>query len=66
VNHPISHIIIETSPSVDPLFHFLRKMRMSEDDDLKPLQKLLMGKRLEGRRGSGLEIVVTLFIAHVA
>jgi hypothetical protein len=66
VNHPIPHIIIEASPSVDPLFHLLRKMRMAEDDDLKPFQKLLTGKRLESRRGSRLDIVVILLIAQVA
>ena len=66
VDHPISHIIVETPPSVDPLFHLLREMGVAEDDHLKPVQKLLIGKHLESRRGNGLDIVVILFVAHVA
>jgi hypothetical protein len=36
VNRPIACVVIKTSPSVDPLFDFLRDMRVAEDDDLKP------------------------------
>jgi hypothetical protein len=36
VNHPISHIVIKTSPSINPFFNLLRKMGVAEEDDLKP------------------------------
>jgi hypothetical protein len=36
MNHPISHIVIKTSPSINPLFNLLWEMGMAEDDDLKP------------------------------
>ena len=62
---PIPDIEVKTSSSIDPLLDLLGKMGVAEDDDLEPLQKLLMGKGLEGRRGSGLGIVMILLIAHV-
>jgi len=64
VNHPIPNIVIETSSPINPLLNLFREMGVAEDDDLKPLQKLPMGKGLEGWRGDVLTIVIFL-IAHV-
>jgi hypothetical protein len=66
VNYPIPHIVIKASPPINPLLDLLWKMGVAEDDDLKPLQKLLMGKGLEGWGGSGLRFVMIFLITHVA
>jgi len=66
VNHPIPHIVIKTSPPINPLLNLLWKMGVAEDDNLKPFQKLLMGKRSEGRGRSGLPFVMIFLITHIA
>jgi len=65
VKHPIPHIVVETSPPINPLLNPLRKMGVAEDDDLKPFQKFLMGKSPEGWGGSWLFFVMILLITHV-
>src|SRR4030042_439375 len=53
VNHPIPHIVIKTSPSLNPLLNFLWNMGVAENDDLKAFQKLPAGKNPEGRGRRG-------------
>jgi hypothetical protein len=65
MNHPISHVVIKTSSSINPFFNLLWKMGVAENNDLKPFQKLLMGKGLEGGRRRGWDIVMVFLIAHV-
>jgi hypothetical protein len=65
MNHPISHIVIKTSPPINSFFNLLWKMGVAEDDDFKPFQKLLMGKGLEGGRRRGWDIVMVFLITHV-
>jgi hypothetical protein len=36
VNHPISHVVIKASPSINPFFNLLRKMGVAEEDNLIP------------------------------
>jgi hypothetical protein len=36
VNHPISYVVIRTSPSINPFLNLLRKMGVAEEDDLIP------------------------------
>jgi hypothetical protein len=65
VKHPIPHVVVETSPPINPLLNLLRKMGVAEDDDLKPFQKLLMGKSPEGWGWSRLFFVMILLVTHV-
>ena len=64
-NHPVPNIVIKTSSPINPLLNLFREMGVAEDDDLKPFQKLLMGKGLEGWRRSVLIIMIFL-ITHIA
>jgi hypothetical protein len=65
MNHPISHVVIKTSSSINPFFDLLWKMGVAENDDLEPFYKLLMGKSLKGGRGRGWNIVMVFLITHV-
>jgi hypothetical protein len=65
VDHPIPDIVVKTSSPFNPLFSLFRKMGVAKDDNLKPFQKLLMGKGLEGWRGDVLIIMIFL-ITHIA
>ncbi len=49
MRHPIPHIKINTSPSIDHLFKLGRLVQVGEDDDLVSLQESLACKRLKGR-----------------
>jgi hypothetical protein len=44
VRHPVPDINVEAFPPFDPLFNLFRKMGMAKENDLKSLQKFLMGK----------------------
>ena len=65
MDHPIPDIVVKTSSPINPLLSFFRKMGMAEDDNLKPFQKLPMGKGLEGWRRRVLIIMIFL-ITHIA
>jgi hypothetical protein len=65
VNHPVPHIVIKTSPPINPLLNLLREMGVAEDDDPKPLQELPMGKISEGRGWSGLLLLMIFLMTQV-
>ena len=44
VCHPVSDIKVEAFPPFNPFFNLFRKMGMAKENDLKSLQKFLMGK----------------------
>lgn len=44
VCHPVSYIKVETFPPFNPFFNLFRQMGMAKENDLKSLQKFLMGK----------------------
>ena len=50
VCHPVSYIQVETFPPFNPFFNLFRKMGMAKENDLKSLQKFLMGKGVKGSR----------------
>jgi hypothetical protein len=64
MNRPIAHVVIKTSPPVDPLLNRLRKMGVAQNDNLESFQKLPMGKSLEGRERMKLPFVVIFLKTH--